>query len=252
VKTATEALLRADQAGYLDGLHAKSVHALAALAGLGGRSRVEGRDGRDPLLAKMEERAASQGYPISDPEVACFLSIVARLAAPRLVVELGTNIGYGAIVLARAGGAESRVVTIESSADLAREARAYIAEAGLSDRIEVRHGTAIGELEKMGEPIDLLYVDCVKEEYPRYLELAMPKLSARGVIVADNVLWRGDTARVAGGAAPTVGSDAKPKALDAFNQALVSRPDLCGVVLPLGDGVGFAIRVSSSVSSSVA
>ena len=241
MKTATAAILRADQAGYLDRLHAKSVHALATLAGLGARSAGEARE---PLLAKMEQRAASQGYPISDPEVACFLSIVARLAEPRLVVELGTNIGYGAIVLARASGPESRVVTIEYSADLVKEARGYIAEAGLSDRIEVREGAAIAELEKIGEPIDLLYVDCVKEEYPRYLEIAMPKLSARGVIVADNVLWRGDTARVAGGVAATAGSDTKPKALDAFNQALVSRPDLCGVVLALGDGVGFATRIA--------
>ena len=238
MKTATEALLRAEQAAYLDGLHAKSVHALAALAGLGAGAA------REPLLAKMEQRAAAQGYPISDPEVACFLSIVARLAEPRLIVELGTNIGYGAIVLARAGGSESRVVTIELDAGLAAEARAYVAEAGLSDRIEVRQGTAIAELKKIAAPIDLLYVDCVKEEYPRYLEIALPKLSARGVVVADNVLWRGDTARVAGGAAPTAGGEAKPKALDAFNQALVSRPDLCGVVLPLGDGVGFATRVA--------
>ena len=241
MKTATDAILRADQAGYLDGLHAKSAHALAVLAGLDGRT---GARDRDPLLAKMEQRAAARGYPISDPEVACFLSIVARIAQPRLVVELGTNIGYGAIVLARAGGPESRVVTIEYSADLVKEARGYIAEAGLSDRIEVRQGAALAELETIAEPIDLLYVDCVKEEYPRYLAIAMPKLSARGVIVADNVLWRGDTARVAGGAAPTAGSDTNPKALDAFNQALVSRPDLCGVVLALGDGVGFATRIA--------
>lgn len=245
MKSTTEALLRPEQAGYLDGLHAKSVHALATLAGLGARGGGGGgSDAREPLLAKMEQRAAAQGYPISDPEVACFLSIVARLAEPRLVVELGTNIGYGAIVLARAAGAESRVITIEFNADLVKEARGYIAEAGLSDRIEVRHGAAIAELEKIAEPIDLLYVDCVKEEYPRYLEIAMPKLSARGVVVADNVLWRGDTARVAAGAAPTAGGDAKPKALDAFNQALVSRPDLCGVVLPFGDGMGFATRIA--------
>ena len=55
--------------------------------------------GRDALLARMEARAADRGYPISDPEVANLLAIVARLARPELIVELGTNIGYGAIVL---------------------------------------------------------------------------------------------------------------------------------------------------------
>jgi caffeoyl-CoA O-methyltransferase len=234
MKTTTEAILREEQAHYLDGLHAKSVHALATLAGVGAAA------GREPLLAKMERRAAAQGYPISDPEVACFLSIVTRIAEPHLAVELGTNIGYGAIVIARAGGSATRVVTIEANPDLVREARGYVGEAGLSDRIEVRHGLAIAELEKIADPIDLLYVDCVKEQYPRYLEIALPKLSARAVIVADNVLWRGETAR----ASASGTGDARTKALDTFNQALVSRPDLCAVVLALGDGVGFAARVA--------
>jgi len=233
MKSAADAILRPEQAAYLDGLHAKSVHALAALAG----GRAE--DGRDPLLARMEAHAAARGYPISDPEVACLLAIVARIAQPKLVVELGTNIGYGAIVLARAGGPLTRVVTVEFSGDLVTQARAYIAEAGLSDRIEVRQGEAIAQLEKIGEPIDLLYIDCVKEEYPRYLEIAAPKLALRGVIVADNALWRGEVAHTT----PSRSEASRAAALKAFNLALVSHADLCGVVLPFGDGVALATRI---------
>jgi caffeoyl-CoA O-methyltransferase len=233
LKRATDALLRPEQADYLDALHAGSVRALAAMAG------VAPVEGRDPLLARMEARAAERGYPISDPEVACFLAIVARLARPTLVVEVGTNIGYGAIVLARAAGEGARVVTIEYSADLVAEARGYIGEAGLSGRIEVRHGLALAELEKIEGPIDLLYVDCVKEEYLQYLEIAAPKLGPRGVIVADNVLWRGHVAHES----PPQSERARAEALGAFNLALVSRPELCAVVLPLGDGVAFAAKI---------
>jgi predicted O-methyltransferase YrrM len=232
MKSSADAILRTEQATYLDALHAAGAHGLAALA------RHPPSD-RDPLLAKMEARAAQRGYPISDPEVALFLSVVARLAAPKLVVELGTNIGYGAIVLARAAGEGARVVTIEYRSDLVEEARGYIAQANLSDRIEVRHGMAIPELEKIEGPIDLLYVDCVKEEYGRYLEIAAPKLSERGVVVADNVLWRGLTALES----PPDSEKERAGALRDFNLALVSRPDLCGVVLPLGDGVGFAVKI---------
>ncbi len=232
MKSAADAILRTEQATYLDGLHASAVRALAVLGGVADA-------GRDPLLASMEGRAAARGYPISDPEVACLLAIVAKMAQPAHVVELGTNIGYGAIVLARAAGPRARVVTIEYRADLVEEARGYVAAAGLSDRIEVRQGTAIAELEKIADPIDLLYVDCVKEEYPRYLELAVPKLSRNGVVVADNVLWRGQVAREP----PADSEKERAEALRTFNLALVSRPDLCGVVLPLGDGVGLAVRV---------
>jgi len=233
VKRASDAILRTEQADYLDALHTGSARALAAMAG------VTPLDGRDPLLARMEARAVERGYPISDPEVACFLAIVARLARPKLVVEVGTNIGYGAIVLARAAGEGARVVTIEYSPDLVVEARGYIAEAGLGGRVEVRHGMAIAELEKLEGPIDMLYVDCVKEEYVRYLEIAAPKLGPRGVIVADNVLWGGHVAHEA----PPEKERERSRALGAFNLALVSRPELCAVVLPLGDGVAFAVKI---------
>ncbi len=233
MKRSTDAILRPEQADYLDALHAGSVRALAAMAG------VVPVQGRDPLLARMEARAAERGYPISDPEVACFLAIVARLARPALVVEVGTNIGYGAIVLARAAGEGARVVTIEYSADLVAEARGYVRDAGLSGRVEVRHGLAIAELEKLEGPIDLLYVDCVKEEYAQYLAIAAPKLGPRGVVIADNVLWRGHVAQES----PPASERARAEALGAFNLALVSRPDLCAVVLPLGDGVAFAAKL---------
>src|SRR5438876_384855 len=115
MKDASDAILKLEQASYLEALQLP----------------------RDALLAKMEARAAERRYPISDPEVATFLSITARIAKPRIIVELGTNIGYGAIVLARAAPG-AKVVTIEYRADLCDEARAFIEEAGLTDRIEVR------------------------------------------------------------------------------------------------------------------
>jgi caffeoyl-CoA O-methyltransferase len=130
-------------------------------------------------------------------------------------------------------------VTIEKSDDLVEEARGFIAEAGLSSRIEVVHGEAVPELERIAGPIDMVYVDCVKEEYGRYLEIAAPKLSPHGVLVADNVLWGGAVAQQS----PPADERERALALRAFNEKLVSRRDLCGVVLPLGDGVAFAVRV---------
>jgi predicted O-methyltransferase YrrM len=233
VKHSVDAILRTDQADYLEALHGGAVRALAAMAGAG--ANVE----HDPLLVKMQARAAERDYPISDPEVACLLALVARIAQPRLVVELGANIGYGAIVLARAAGPDARVVSIEYRSDLVDEARAYVAEAGLESRIEIRHGLAIPELERIDGPIDLLYIDCVKEEYPRYLEIAVPRLAPRGVVLADNVLWRGLTAHES----PPEHERERVAALRAFNLALVSHPSLCSVVLPLGDGVGFAVKL---------
>jgi caffeoyl-CoA O-methyltransferase len=199
---------------------------------------------RDVLLAEMEQYAHDRRQPISDPEVASFLAVTARAAGAMRIVEVGTNIGYGAIVLARAAGPSARVVTIEKDPATVAIARGYIARAQLDSQIEVREGDAIAELEKLaagpGE-IDLVYIDCVKEDYVRYLEIVVPRLSARGVVVADNVLWRGLVARADVPAKEQV----RVEALRAFNRALVSDARLRAVVLPLGDGVGYAVRTSA-------
>jgi caffeoyl-CoA O-methyltransferase len=218
VKHSADAILKPEQAAYLESLEAP----------------------RDPLLAKMERVAAERGLPISDPEVASFLAVTARARAPKLVVELGTNIGYGAIVLARAAGPEAKVVTVELSHEHCQTARGFIEEAGLSAHIEVVQGAALTVLASIAGPIDMAYVDCVKEEYRQYLDLLVPKLSPRGVIVADNVLWRGHVANpdAAGGEAP------RARALAAFNAALVSHPSMRAVVLPLGDGVAYGVKTS--------
>ncbi len=218
MKRSPDAILHADQARYLEALERA----------------------RDPLLREMEADAAARDLPISDPEVASFLAITAAARAPSFIVELGTNIGYGAIVLARAAGPSARVLTVEYSPAHCTTARGYIERAGLSGQIEVREGMAIPVLEQMplSAGIDLAYVDCVKEEYPRYLELLVPRLSPRGVIVADNVLWRG---HVAASVVPE-SEAARTKVLRAFNEAIVKHFSLRAVILPLGDGVAFAVK----------
>lgn len=214
MKDAFDAILQPKQAKYLESLE----------------------PARDPLLAEMEAYAHAQRMPISDPEVASFLAVTARAIGARSIVELGTNIGYGAIVLARAAGPGAKVVTYELKPQTASIARGYIERAGLADVIEVREADALAGIAAFEGSIDLLYVDCVKEHYPQYLEHALPKLSERGVVVADNVLWKGHTAD------PDI-VDADVIAFRRFNRMIVSDPRLHGVVLPLGDGVGYAVRL---------
>ena len=216
MKRSNDALVHADQADYLE--------------------RLERR--RDPLLAEMEALAREHDFPISDPEVATFLGVVTRARAPRFVVELGTNIGYGAIVLARAAGPDCKVLTIEHSPEHCARARGFIERAGLASRVEVRQGKALEVLAGLSGGIDLAYVDCVKEEYPAYLDLLVPRLGERGVIVADNVLWRGHVAR----SSVPESERARTEVLRSFNAALVGHAALEAIVLPLGDGVAYAVK----------
>jgi predicted O-methyltransferase YrrM len=190
---------------------------------------------RDELLTKMEAFAASRREPISDPEVATLLATLVMMTGAKRVIEVGTNIGYGAIVMARAG---AHVVTLEKSHELCEIARGYAKEAGLADRIDVREGDAIALLETLPNDFDLAYVDCVKEDYPRYLELLEPRTR---IVVADNVLWRGLVALKDDSKMPET-EYARVLALRAFNKAITS-PPWNGVILPLGDGVAVSARL---------
>jgi predicted O-methyltransferase YrrM len=194
---------------------------------------------RDPLLREMEEHSAREDVPSSDPEVGRLLGILARSIGARRILEIGTAIGYGALCLARAVP-EARVVTIDKDPERLAEARGYLERAGVADRVELVEGAALEVLHRLQGPFDLVYVDAVKTEYRRYLDLTLPQLRVGGLIVCDNLLWGGEVA------APTE-EDANADAIRAFNGYLMMHPQLQAVVLPLGDGLGIATKTKPTI-----
>ena len=195
---------------------------------------------RDPLLREMEERAEREDIPISDPEVGRLLSILARSVGARRILEIGAAIGYGAVWLAR-GAPEARVQSVDVDPERLAAAREYLERAGLADRVELIEGKALEVIQRLDGPFDLVYVDAVKTEYRRYLDLALPKLRVGGLIVCDNLLWGGEVA------APGEEEDRDADALRAFNGYLMMHPQLQAVVLPLGDGVGLATKIKPTI-----
>lgn len=197
---------------------------------------------RDPLLREMEELAAREGgIPISDPEVGRFLGILARSLGARLILEIGTAIGYGALCLAR-GNPQARVVTIDPDPGRLATARDFLKRAGVADRVELVEGAALDVLPRLQGVFDLVYIDAVKTEYRRYLDLILPKLRVGGLIVCDNLLWKGRVAE------PPEEGDETAEALWSFNAYLMMHPQLQAVVLPLGDGVGIATKTKPLIS----
>lgn len=198
---------------------------------------------RDPLLREMEEHAREREVPISDPEVARLLGILALSTGARRILEIGTAIGYGALCLAR-GAPEARVVTIEIDPGQISVARGYLERGGVADRVEIVQGAALDVLPRLQGPFDLAFVDAVKKEYRRYLDLLLPRLRVGGLVVLDNLLWAGQVA-----APPEDGSeDEQAEALRAFNGYLMMHPQLRAVVLPVGDGIGLATKIKPLIS----
>lgn len=192
---------------------------------------------RDPILREMEEKAARENIPISDPEVGRTLSVLARATGARVILEVGTAIGYGTLCLAR-GATEARVITIDKDPGRLATARGFLERAGVADRVELIEGVALEILPRLEGPLDLVYVDAVKTEYRRYLDLLLPKVRVGGLLICDNLLWGGLVADPP----DDEPEDDETRALRAFNAYLMMHPQLQSVVLPVGDGLGLATK----------
>jgi len=200
---------------------------------------------RDALAAEMEAVAAEEGIPISDPEVARLQQAVAAAKQARRAVEVGCAIGYGALHIAR-GAPQAEVVTLDQDAAVLERARGYLERAGVADRVRFLHGPALQVLATLEGPFDVAYVDAAKTEYRRYLDLLLPQMSVGGVLLFDNLLWKGWVAE------PPEEEDGEQEdeqtvALRAFNPYLMIHPQLRSVLLPLGDGVGLATKVQPTI-----
>lgn len=198
---------------------------------------------RDALLAEMEEHARRDGIPIADPEVGRLLEVLARATRARRIVEIGTAIGYGALRLAR-GAPEARVVTIDRDPEMLAAARGYLERGGVLDRVELVEGEALDAIARLAPPFDLAWVDAAKADYRRYLDRLLPLVTVGGLLVFDNVLWKGRVAEPPEGDGE---EDADADHLRAFNGYLMIHPQLAASVLPLGDGVALAAKLKPTI-----
>ena len=190
---------------------------------------------RDEVLTEMEALAAQRNIPIVGPAVGRILQQLALISGAKNVFELGSAIGYSTIWWARAVGDEGRVVYTDSDRKNADQARKYFERAGVAGRISIQVGDALELLSEHKQPLDIIFCDIDKEDYPRALRLAVPRLRRGGLLVTDNVLWSG---RV------TEKNPLEPstKAIQEFNKLLYESTDLFTTILPIRDGVAVAVK----------
>jgi len=192
---------------------------------------------RDRVLQQMERYAAEHDVPIVGPACGRVLHQLARVLRARRVFEMGSAIGYSTLWLARAVGPKGLVFYTDSDPENARRAETYLKRARVLDRVRLLTGDAIELLRSAKGEFDLIFNDVNKDQYPKVLRLAVPRLRLGGLFITDNVLWSGKVAQ------PRISNDAETPAIQEFNRLLYSSSKLFTTVIPLRDGLSVSERV---------
>ncbi|WP_419923840.1 O-methyltransferase [Candidatus Poriferisocius sp.] len=194
--------------------------------------------GIDPIAGELINVTAELGgvsrMQIA-PEQAAFMTLLTRLLDVRFAVEVGTFTGFSALAIARGLAPGGRLLCCDVSDEWVNVGRPFWERAGVADQIEVVIAPAAETLAALPEnpPIDLAFIDADKGSYHIYYEEMLRRLSPRGVILVDNVLWGG---RVAD---PDVDLDEQPDTahIREFNSHVVADPRTTQVMLPIADGL---------------
>ena len=159
-----------------------------------------------------------------------FLGMISYMIRPKRILEIGTFTGYSALCLARGLHADGTLHTIEQRDEEAQRAKAFFDRSFFSDKIILHIGNALEFVGEIEESWDLVFIDADKENYINYFNLVFPKVKQNGFILADNVLFHGEVLQ------PEIKGKAA-KAIQAFNDYLLTRSDVERLMLPLRDGL---------------
>lgn len=192
---------------------------------------------RHPVQQEMEAYARANRFPIVGPVVGQLFYLLARLSGARRVFELGSGYGYSTSWFAlgvrdNGGGEVFHVVWDEG---LSRTARGHLERLGLLPVVRFHVGEAVAALRQAEGQFDIIFSDIDKEGYPASLPVIKGRLRPGGLLLADNMFWRG---RVVDRSV----TDGETEAIRKFTRAVFADPEFVSTIVPLRDGVLVARR----------
>ncbi len=191
------------------------------------------------LLLELEQYAAEHHVPIVRPETASLLIVLGRLVKPVRILEIGTAIGYSSILLSGILAKGGRIDTIERSDEMVIKAHENIKKAGLADTIAVIAGDAAEVLRCLDKKYDMIFMDAAKGQYPEFLPECLRMLKNGGLLVSDNVLYKG---MVASDELVVRRKKTIVNRMRTFLDSICSDPTLDTTILPVGDGVALSYK----------
>ena len=190
-----------------------------------------------PVLDEIEQEALADMVPIIRKETKSFLKVMLEIKRPVKILEIGTAVGFSAILMGKYSPEECRITTIENY-----KKRIPIARAGMEQKITLLEGDALEIMKGMPDDagFDFVFMDAAKGQYPAYLEQVMRFLVPGGILITDNVLQDGDIIE------SRFAVERRDRTIHSrmreYLYTLKHHPELETSILPLGDGVALSVR----------
>lgn len=192
------------------------------------------------IIETIEQEALDTFVPIIRKETQSFLKVLLMMKKPLRILEVGTAVGFSAILMSEYMPEEGHITTIENYEKRIPIARENFRRAGKEDKITLIQGDALEVMKELEGPYDFIFMDAAKGQYIHYMPEALRLLAAEGVLMSDNVLQDGDIIE-------------SRFAVERRNRTIHSRmrdylyelkhhEQLQTSILPLGDGVALSIK----------
>jgi predicted O-methyltransferase YrrM len=182
------------------------------------------RELREHCYAHYEDSSMLSGFVQGR-----LLSMFSHMIRPRVVLEIGTYLGYSALCFAEGLAEGGKVITLDIQEETNRVARSFVERSEYADRIDFRLGPAAEIIPTLSETFDLVFIDADKPNYSNYYDLVIDKVRPGGFIIADNVLWSG---RVL-----DADKDENTRALHEYNEKVQADDRVDNILLPIRDGL---------------
>lgn len=188
-----------------------------------------------PVLEEMEEVGVRQNFPIVGPLVGRFLVSLIQFGHVHTVLECGGGFGYSALWMATALSENAKITCIEYDIANIELAKNFFHKADLSHKVKFLQGNALELVPTLTQTYDLIINDVDKEQYPDLLTLLLPRLRVGGMLITDNVLWKGKVAQET--------DDETTGAIQKYNRRLIQEKSLWTTFIPLRDGLSLSIKL---------
>lgn len=185
------------------------------------------RELREHCNAHYEDRAMLSGFYQGR-----VLSMLSHMIRPKVVLEIGTYLGYSALCLAEGLAAGGKVITLDVNEETNRVARLFVEKSEYRDHIEFHLGNALEIIPTLPETFDLVFIDADKPNYSNYYRLVFDRVRPGGFIIADNVLWSGKVLDDE--------KDEDTQALYDYSKMAMADERVENVLLPIRDGLMIA------------